>query len=495
MSTPSSGRRHSRSSRALRFTVLTCLLGGALASVEFSTSAARGAEADSPWSVAYEGSSPGVVFNESGISCVSLDFCMVVGAQTQGATTSTLIESWDGTNWSTVASPNAPGSDSQLTGISCSSATDCVAVGWFNNGDLSNQTLIEAWDGVAWTIVAGPTPGYPEMTLAGVSCADSTDCVAVGSYSPNDVNGYTLVESWNGTIWSIISSPNVNPGYDNDSLAGVSCTSSSNCVAVGTDATGSPNPPLIESWNGTMWSLDTVPSTNGDLDGVSCGVPSACTAVGINNNTGQPLIEGWNGSQWSATTAPLPNGRLPSMSVLNGVSCPSVDDCVAVGYFHPHRKKPLTETLVDTWNGTSWSFVPSPNPSSDFNDLLAASCLQSSMFCDTAGTYAPPDSSNYNMVETDVPLAITTTSVPAGSVGFAYSTTLDASGANPPYKWRVVSGNLPPGLKLAKASGSISGTPHQSGTFSFTVQVTDTKTTNAPRLQQTASSAFSITVS
>lgn len=70
------------------------------------------------------------------------------------------------------------------------------------------------------------------------------------------------------------------------------------------------------------------------------------------------------------------------------------------------------------------------------------------------------------------PLQITTTSLPAGGVSVAYNQTLVATGGTTPYTWAVTAGTLPTGLTLSTA-GVISGTPTATGTFNFTVQVTD----------------------
>src|SRR5262249_28755576 len=70
------------------------------------------------------------------------------------------------------------------------------------------------------------------------------------------------------------------------------------------------------------------------------------------------------------------------------------------------------------------------------------------------------------------PLTITTTTLPAATVGAAYTTTLTATGGTPPYSWSIASGTLPAGLTLAASTGVISGTPTTAGASSFTVQVT-----------------------
>lgn len=70
------------------------------------------------------------------------------------------------------------------------------------------------------------------------------------------------------------------------------------------------------------------------------------------------------------------------------------------------------------------------------------------------------------------PLSILATSLPGGQVGTAYNSTLTTSGGTPNFTWSVASGSLPAGLSLA-ANGTISGTPTQAATKTFTVAVAD----------------------
>jgi hypothetical protein len=93
------------------------------------------------------------------------------------------------------------------------------------------------------------------------------------------------------------------------------------------------------------------------------------------------------------------------------------------------------------------------------------------------------------------PLTITTTSpLPAGTEGSAYTTQLTTTGGTSPYTYAVTSGALPAGLSLS-STGVISGTPTSAGTSNFTVRVTDgIGTTNAKPFALTVSCpAFSIT--
>ena len=68
-------------------------------------------------------------------------------------------------------------------------------------------------------------------------------------------------------------------------------------------------------------------------------------------------------------------------------------------------------------------------------------------------------------------LTVTTTSLPATTVGAAYSQTLTSSGGTDPKTWAIASGSLPAGVTLNSATGALSGTPTTPGTANFTAQV------------------------
>jgi large repetitive protein len=93
-------------------------------------------------------------------------------------------------------------------------------------------------------------------------------------------------------------------------------------------------------------------------------------------------------------------------------------------------------------------------------------------------------------IQVNTVLTITTTSLPNGIVGTAYSTTLQSSGGATPVTWSISSGSLPSWASLNTSTGAITGTPNAGGTTSFTVQATDS-TSPTP---QVASQALSITV-
>jgi subtilisin family serine protease len=85
------------------------------------------------------------------------------------------------------------------------------------------------------------------------------------------------------------------------------------------------------------------------------------------------------------------------------------------------------------------------------------------------------------------PVAISTSSLPGGTVGQAYSETLAVTGGTPPFAWSLDAGALPAGLTLNASTGAVTGVPTAAGTESFTVRVTDS-------LEQTDTQALSIEV-
>jgi hypothetical protein len=308
----------------------------------------------------------------SGISCLNARHCVAVGGN---GTDEALVESWNGRAWSSVPTPvlppaevGRPPTSASLNGVSCVSARSCVAAGEQDLhalGPCCERTLIETWSGSEWSTVPSPNVGGYTNTLRGVSCVSSRFCVAVGADRLESGPGNTLVGSWNGTEWSVVPSPN--PGFGGQ-LYGVSCVSMRFCVAVGSQFSGRAFGSLVESWNGTEWSV--VPSLGtGPLNGVSCLSDKRCVAVG--GSASGTLVESWNGSTWSVLESPNPAGS--GTSKLNGVSCVSARSCAAVG--SDSTEGGPSQTLVETSKGSKWSIVPSANGAGGVSHLNGVSCV------------------------------------------------------------------------------------------------------------------------
>lgn len=156
---------------------------------------------------------------------------------------------------------------------------------------------------------------------------------------------------------------------------------------------------------------------------------------------------------------------------------------------------PYSTTLTGTGGATpyTWSFTSTAN-----NGLtIGASTGTISGTPTASGTYILTvllsDSSGLTLsrnftLSVSTALSILTTTLPNGSVNQVYPTqNLQAGGGQPPYRWTIPTGKLPPGLTLDGVFGRISGTPTANGAYPFTLTVTDNQA-------NTATASLSITV-
>ena len=284
------------------------------------------------------------------VSCASTTSCVAVGEDDKsGVPEEALAESWNGKTWTIRSSPNMQKSDSDLLGVSCASANSCEAVGWYTNSTGDDRALAESWNGKTWAIRSSPNPETAAaVVLDGVSCVSANSCEAVGLYISPGNGGLTLTESWNGKTWVIQSSPNPEPAAG-DVLNGVSCVSATSCEAVGYSIVPDSGNDLIliESWNGSTWTIQSSPNPETTareaLDAVSCVSATSCQSVGSYGEVNdQTLTESWNGSTWTIQSSPN-NGRSDALS---GVSCVS-SSCTAVGYYD---NSPQQLTLVESYH-------------------------------------------------------------------------------------------------------------------------------------------------
>jgi hypothetical protein len=179
-------------------------------------------------------------------------------------------------------------------------------------------------------------------------------------------------------------------------LTSIRCTSTSNCLAVGTFGTDFPvsvrqNEAL--RWNGKTWSALTISSPGGTADSdfsvlsaLACSSATSCWAAGSYGasspvRTSLNQIVHWNGTAWSLPlTIPNPDGSgQGSVNELLGATCTSAVDCWAVGDFGSIQNGSgefLNQTLH--WDGSAWTLTLPPDPGGtadgDTNRLNAVRC-------------------------------------------------------------------------------------------------------------------------
>ncbi len=325
--------------------------------------------------------------------CLAIAGALVLSALTWIPSTP-LVADASTTGWSIVSSPNVGTQGDRFSADSCVSTTFCMAGGFFYDpAGTAAETLAEEWNGAHWAQVTTPNASSDDF-FSGMSCVSTTFCVAVGEQftSGTDQN---LIEQWSGTAWSIVTAPDKIGSSTEQSLMSVSCTSATSCMAVGSydpSSSSFTSQTLIEQWNGTSWSIDTSPNTStsesNSLYGVSCVSGTFCETVGSAQSGGayDTLVEAWNGTSWSI--AGSPNKTATRTNQLTSVSCTSSSFCAAVGWYYTGS---YDQTLAEEWSGGSWSLVTSPNTSATVeNDPYGVSCTSPS-FCMMVGDAFNPN--------------------------------------------------------------------------------------------------------
>ena len=183
-------------------------------------------------------------------------------------------------SWVVVDHPSAGPGESHFNDVAAISANDVWAVGSF--GDSSNyyQTLTEHWDGTAWSVVNSPDVSTFVNVLTGVSAVASDDVWAVGWYNTTGSNAQNMTMHWNGSQWSLVSSPAVGT---NSRLNSVVAISADDVWAVGYSG-ASTYQALAIHWNGTAWSVVWTPNVgtgSNALNGVAAIASNDVWAVRV----------------------------------------------------------------------------------------------------------------------------------------------------------------------------------------------------------------------
>ncbi len=286
-------------------------------------------------------------------------------------------------SWKIVPSPNLSiksVSNNTLHGVAALSDSDVWAVGNFlssNNGAI-NETLTEHWNGTAWTLISSPNVGSLGSSLQAVSAASSQDVWAVGVVQTSDnVNGNrTLIEHWNGNAWSVVPSPN--PSNEGDNLTGVAALSATNAWAVGYFENNQMSAllPIILHWDGTAWSIfSNIPNIGMVVEAITARSATDIWAVGSDPGLTTNIALHFNGTQWSLT----PGASFSSSEqIISGVAAPAANDAWMVGSFASAQIGSFLQPLAIHWNGQTWSMVAIPNPSPFTNRLFGVAAISTS---------------------------------------------------------------------------------------------------------------------
>ena len=335
---------------------------------------------------------------------------------------------------------------------------------------------------------------WPGTTVPGVADSGPDSSVELGvkfrSDSSGNITGVRFYKATTntgthvGNLWSSTGTLLATAIFTNETASGWQQVLFSNPVAI------TANTVYVASYHATTghYSADvnyfaTTGVDNPPLHALANGV-SGGNGVYAYGSTSNFPNQTWNTSNYwvDVVFSTTPTATLTSIAVTPAnqtITNGATQQFTATGTYSDSSTQNITSQA--TWSSSNTG-VATINSAGLATAVSAGSTTISATLSGVTG--------NTNLTVQVTPLTITTTSLPNGTLNVSYSATLAASGGTPPYTWSISSGSLPAGLSLNTSTGGISGTPTTTGTFNFTVQVTDTSNPN-----QTTTKALSITVS
>jgi hypothetical protein len=216
------------------------------------------------------------------LACVKTGSCMAFGESLAGEPNAAPhADLWIDGGWVNTRAPKLPTGEfsNSVTGA-CTSATFCLmATNCDCSGPAGYGSHMSVWNGKRWTAGTAAIPA----TLSGVSCASSKLCMAVG-WSPDEVSPAAFL--WNGKIWTKQTALPLPVGTSSAIISQVSCPSTRSCIAIGgNNYYGQTSQLVAWSWSPSKgWTMRNIPTPTAyyqsTFAGLSCTSSTRCTAVG-----------------------------------------------------------------------------------------------------------------------------------------------------------------------------------------------------------------------
>lgn len=287
----------------------------------------------------------------------------------QDATLS-FAEHYDGKKWSVKPTPNTGVNFNSFYGLAASQG-QAWAVGEYLNSNYQDRALIETWDGHSWSIANNPQPGSVRDMLFGASALSPSDVWVVGDQEGRKGVFETLVEHWDGSAWTVVPTPD--PGATGNHLYAVDAVSPDDVWAAGMQLSGSsPDHGLVEHWDGQKWSVVPRPASGSAslvmLDGIAATASQVWVAGEADSpeGGGQPLVEGYQNGTWKDAALPtVPDGA--NWTNLWGITTAGGSVWAVGTYVDPATDN--NNDLVLQGTDGSWSIDPAPNPGNGSNIL------------------------------------------------------------------------------------------------------------------------------
>ena len=307
----------------------------------------------------------------------------------------TFAEHFDGKRWIVVPTPTAGVNFTSLRGVAASQG-QAWAVGEYLNSNYQDRALIESWNGSQWTVADNPQPGSVRDMLFGASALSPSNVWVVGDREGSDHKFETLAEHWDGNSWSVIPTPH--PGSTGNHLYAVDAVSRDNVWAAGWQLNGdSPDQGLVEHWDGQSWSVVTMPApASADLvmlTGITVGRDGTVWVSGEADSPeggGQPFVAGYQDGTWTIAQLPtVPDGA--NWTNVWGIQAAGASIWAVGTYVNPATDNNNTLVLQET--GGTWTVNPAPNPGSGSNILGGITAIDGQLWAagifDNGGSEIP----------------------------------------------------------------------------------------------------------
>lgn len=261
--------------------------------------------------------------------------------------------------------PNREGAPATnfLYGIGAFSPADMWTVGYSRNPGQVGVTLAIRYDGSTWQIVNSPNPaGSVGSYLYAVAHLGPANAIAVGGYQDGPTfEERPLAMRWDGTAWTLLTVPAVPGCTTRTTLYDVAAVGSATYMA-GTcrDTTGADAGFVLSRSAGGAWRVQVAPGdgvlpTPSDLRSITFVPGSGVWAVGTSNNFAQQTSAGisirYAGGAWAPVKVPQV-GTSTQLLAVAGIARNAVWSVgvTATGAF--------AERLSLYWNGRKYVNVP-----------------------------------------------------------------------------------------------------------------------------------------
>jgi hypothetical protein len=413
------GRRETRSSKAMKATISSMLAAWVLLLALAAAPPRALASENANWGTGVElappagaAEDPEVYMRE--VSCPSTGNCTAAGTydlpqehegeepRTQDELVSETGGTWKSPVEVTMPAGAAHNPHVESRALSCTSVGNCTAAGEYRDSAGHEQGFLLDESAGAWgSVVRAPLPAnassQPEVRLEALSCPSAGNCTAVGNYNDDSGQRHGFLVSETAGTWEAALEASVpanalsNP---NDHLAAVFCASPGYCTAVGSyeDSPGKEQGFLWTQTAGTWGpgveaTLPANASSSSELLAISCPSAENCTAVGAyiasSGHWAGLMLSETAGTWDTAVEATLPANASSAPGANNYiVQCISVGNCTAVGRYIASSPQESEEGMFLTETAGVWgAAVERPLPPEAGPQLV----IEGSLSCAAAG--------------------------------------------------------------------------------------------------------------